>query len=334
MIIKRPPAIPSSEITPEPVYRARRQFMQQGLALVATAAGVGAAPNAVAKPTFVTDTDVPSPRWLKQKLVSAAADTTALADKLTPYQHVTSYNNFYEFGSHKEDPAKHSGSLKPHPWKVEVSGAADQTGVFNLEDILAKVQLQERVYRLRCVEAWSMVIPWVGFELGSLLKQFNPTSRAKYVAFTTLEDPQQMPAQRSAFSSVGWPYVEGLTMAEAMHPLTLLAVGLYGKALPNQNGAPLRLVVPWKYGFKSIKSIVKIEFTERQPPTSWNILAPNEYGFYANVNPAVDHPRWSQATERRLPSGLFSPNIIDTQLFNGYHEVASLYKGLDLRKHY
>lgn len=335
MLIKRAPRIPTSNITPESIYQARRQFMRQSLALGTAALAGGAAINAAAKPSFVADASVASPAWLNHKITGATADTSQIDDKLTPYKHVTTYNNFYEFGYNKDDPAKHSDSLKPHPWKLEVAGEADKTGVFNLEDILNKVQLQERVYRLRCVEAWSMVIPWVGFELGSLLKQFNPTSRAKYVAFTTLKDPEQMPAQSSAFATIDWPYVEGLRIDEAMHPLTLLAVGLYGKALPNQNGAPLRLVVPWKYGFKSIKSIVKIEFTEREPPTSWNRLAPREYGFYANVNPNVDHPRWSQATERRLPSGLFSPNIIDTQMFNGYgDEVAQLYSGMNLRKQF
>ena len=334
MLIKQPPRIASSEITPEPIYRARRQFMRQSVAMGTAAIAAGAVAGAQAKPSFVAKADVASPPWLRDKIAGAAADTSEISDKLTPYEHVTSYNNFYEFGYNKDDPAKHSDSLKPHPWQVEISGEAEKTGTFNLEDILSKVELQERVYRLRCVEAWSMVIPWIGFELGSLLKQFNPTSRAKYVAFTTLKDTKQMPAQGSAFGTIDWPYVEGLRMDEAMHPLTLLAVGLYGKALPNQNGAPLRLVVPWKYGFKSIKSIVKIEFTEKQPPTSWNISAPNEYGFYANVNPKVDHPRWSQATERRLPSGLFSPNIIDTQMFNGYDEVASLYRGMDLKKYF
>jgi sulfoxide reductase catalytic subunit YedY len=334
MLIKRAPRIPASEITPEPIYQARRQFMRQGLALGSAAVAAGGIATAEAKPSFVADADVNSPAWLSRSVAAARADTSGIDDKLTPYEHITSYNNFYEFGYHKDDPAQHSHTLEPHPWTVEIAGEAEKTGAFHLEDILSQVELQERVYRLRCVEAWSMVIPWVGFELGSLLKQFNPTSRAKYVAFTTLQDPEQMPAQSSAFATIDWPYVEGLRMDEAMHPLTLLAVGLYGKALPNQNGAPLRLVVPWKYGFKSIKSIVKIEFTEREPPTSWNRLAPREYGFYANVNPNVDHPRWSQATERRLPSGLFSPNIIDTQMFNGYDEVASLYKNLDLRKHF
>lgn len=332
MLIKRPDRIKQSEITPEPVYRDRRRFM--GLALGAGA--LAAAPVASAKPGFATDSPVRTgPDWLAKRIADADAYPSEVTDKLTPYEHVTSYNNFYEFGYDKSDPAKHSDSLEPHPWTVEIAGHAEKTGNVNLEDLLAKVTLQERVYRLRCVEAWSMVIPWVGFELGELLKQFQPTSRAKYVAFTTLLDKEQMPEQASRFSTIDWPYREGLRMDEAMHPLTILAVGLYGKVLPNQNGAPLRLVVPWKYGFKSIKSIVKIEFTEKEPATSWNLRAPNEYGFYANVNPQVDHPRWSQATERRLPSGLFSPNIIDTQMFNGYgDEVAHLYSGMDLKKYY
>ncbi|MBU2887536.1 protein-methionine-sulfoxide reductase catalytic subunit MsrP [Gilvimarinus agarilyticus] len=332
MFIKPSNRIRESEITPESVYRERRRFMQLTLGAGALAAASGAG----AKPGFVADAGAAvGPDWLKQKIADAEPYGEKVTDKLTPYEHVTSYNNFYEFGYDKSDPAKHSGTLQPHPWKVEIAGHAEKTGAFNLEDLLAKVTLRERVYRLRCVEAWSMVIPWVGFELGELLKQFKPTSRAKYVAFTTLLDSKQMPEQASRFSTIDWPYREGLRIDEAMNPLTLLAVGLYGKPLPNQNGAPLRLVVPWKYGFKSIKSIVKIEFTEKQPGTSWNVRAPNEYGFYANVNPEVDHPRWSQASERRLPSGLFSPNIIDTQMFNGYaDEVAHLYKGMDLRKHY
>lgn len=292
--------------------------------------------QAIAAPGQVAEADgPPGPKWLAERIQAATPDTQPLSDKLTPYEHVTSYNNFYEFGYDKADPAKYADSLKPHPWTLTVDGEAEITGSFNLEDLLSKVTLKERIYRLRCVEAWSMVIPWIGFELGELLKQFKPTSAAKYVAFETLRDPEQMPAQSSLFSTIEWPYREGLRMDEAINPLTILAVGLYGKILPNQNGAPLRLVVPWKYGFKSIKSIVKISFTRKQPPTSWNISAPGEYGFYANVNPKVSHPRWSQATERRLPSGLFRPNIIDTQLFNGYaEEVAHLYQSMDLSKHY
>ncbi len=337
MLIKSPDKIPASEITPEPVYRARRLFMS-GLASAA-ALGAGGLFNqaASAAPTHPAPGEDPGPEWLRQQLLEAAPNAQSLptADKLTPYDLVTQYNNFYEFGLNKDDPHKRSGKFMPHPWTVEIAGHAKKTGRFALEDILAGVALEERVYRLRCVEAWSMVIPWIGFPLASLIKRVEPGSQAKYVVFTTLHDPERMPGQKSRLSSIDWPYVEGLRMDEAMHPLTLIAVGLYGRTLPNQNGAPLRLVVPWKYGFKSIKSIVKIAFTDKQPVTTWSRSAPREYGFYANVNPAVDHPRWSQASERRLPSGLFSPNIIPTQLFNGYaDEVASLYQGMDLTRYY
>jgi len=336
MLIKRPAKIPASEITPEPVYHARRLFMQGMFSAGVLGASSMLVPDALAEPGYVAaEAENNGPDWLKQQLAKAQADTSTLNDKLTPYEHVTQYNNFYEFGLQKEDAARRSGKFQPHPWQVEITGQAAKTGRFDLEDLLKGIALEERVYRLRCVEAWSMVIPWIGFPLSTLLKRFEPTSKAKYVAFTTLKDPAQMPGQKSRFSSIDWPYVEGLRIDEAMHPLTILAVGLYGRTLPNQNGAPLRLVVPWKYGFKSIKSIVKIEFTEKEPPTTWNISAPKEYGFYANVNPAVDHPRWSQATERRLPGGLFSPNIMDTQMFNGYaDEVASLYAGMDLKRYY
>lgn len=336
MLIKKPSDIPASEITPEAVYHARREFMRGTLSVGLLGAASFVAPNLLAAPQHVaTDAENQGPDWLKRQVAQARADGQDLSEKLTPYEHVTRYNNFYEFGYNKSDPSEKSKAFKPHPWSVEIAGEANKTGRFHLEDILKGMELEERVYRLRCVEAWSMVIPWIGFPLASLLKRFEPTGNAKYVAFTTIKKPEQMPGQKSAFSSIDWPYVEGLRMDEAMHPLTILAVGLYGKALPNQNGAPLRLVVPWKYGFKSIKSIVKIEFTEKEPPTTWNLSAPQEYGFYANVNPKVDHPRWSQATERRLPSGLFSPNIIDTQLFNGYaDQVAHLYQGMDLKKYY
>lgn len=256
----------------------------------------------------------------------------SLSDQPTPYDDVTGYNNYYEFGTGKSDPARNAQRLATEPWSVTVEGEAEHTGKYALEDILDSHPLQERVYRFRCVEAWSMIVPWVGFPLGDLLKRFAPTSRAKYVQFFTLYDPKQMPGQR--YPVLEWPYREGLTIAEAMHPLALLTVGVYGKVLPNQNGAPLRLIVPWKYGFKSIKSIVRIRFTERQPQTSWNMAAPNEYGFYSNVNPNVDHPRWSQATERRLGGGLFSPRV-PTLLFNGYGEqVADLYQGLDLVRNF
>ena len=248
------------------------------------------------------------------------------------FEEITAYNNFYEFGTDKGDPARLGGKFRPKPWSVTIAGEAEVKGTFTLEDILKPHPLEERIYRLRCVEAWSMVIPWVGFPLGELLKRFRPTSRAKYVAFKTVMRPAEMPGQR--FPVLDWPYVEGLRLDEAMHPLTILAVGLYGEVLPNQNGAPLRLVVPWKYGFKSIKSIVEIRFTERQPPTSWNLSAPHEYGFYANVNPAVDHPRWSQAKERKIGAGLFNPRV-PTLPFNGYAEqVAGLYRGMDLRKNF
>jgi sulfoxide reductase catalytic subunit YedY len=248
------------------------------------------------------------------------------------WEDITTYNNFYEFGLDKRDPYENAQAFRSHPWSVEVAGEAEVTGRFTLEDILKPHALEERVYRFRCVEAWSRIVPWLGFPLGDLLRRFKPTSRAKFVELTTLLDPRQMPGQRSGV--LDWPYVEGLRIDEAMHPLTLLAVGLHGRWLPNQNGAPLRLVVPWKYGFKSVKSIVRIRFTERQPRTSWNISAPQEYGFFANVNPAVDHPRWSQAKERRIGAGFLAPRI-DTLPFNGYAaEVASLYRGMDLRRFY
>lgn len=334
MLIKWPSNIRPSEITPEAVYRERRQFMQ-GLLCTTALSITGSAAGVFASPRHVAPEDAPTgPAWLQQQMTMAEPELQN-AEELTPYKDITSYNNFYEFGMKKDDPAKNSQTFNPHPWKVTISGEANKTGEFQLEDLLRGLALEERIYRLRCVEAWSMVIPWIGFPLANLLKRFEPSSKAKYVAFTTLLDPEQMPGQKSRLSAIDWPYVEGLRIDEAMHPLTMLAVGLYGKILPNQNGAPLRLVVPWKYGFKSIKSIVKIEFSEQQPVTTWNKSAPKEYGFFANVNPSVDHPRWSQATERRLPSGLFSPNIIKTQMFNGYaDEVASLYQGMDLSRYY
>jgi sulfoxide reductase catalytic subunit YedY len=301
-----------SEITPEPIYLSRRSIVA-GLA----AAGLGLS----LPPARATDL----PPFRRNAGLSTGEPPNSLED-------ITSYNNFYEFGTSKEDPARNAAGFRPRPWSVTVSGEAEQTGTFTLEDILKPHALEERVYRLRCVEAWSMVIPWVGFPLGDLLRRFRPTSRAKYVAFKTVQRPKEMPGQR--FPVLDWPYVEGLRMDEAMHPLTILAVGLYGRVLPNQNGAPLRLVVPWKYGFKSIKSIVEIRFAESQPPTSWNRSAPHEYGFYANVNPAVDHPRWSQAKERRIGSGVFAPRQ-PTLPFNGYAEqVAGLYRGMDLRKNF
>lgn len=309
-----------NDVTPESVYLRRRDFMRGSLA---GAAALSLSPWAMAAQDAES-----SGAKLDYTLSDLSTD-----EKLTPYEDVTRYNNFYEFGTDKEDPAENAGSLKTAPWSIAVEGECDKPGTYALEDILKPHALEERIYRLRCVEAWSMVVPWVGFPLADLLKRFQPNSRARYVKFETLVAPEQMPGQRSRFSTITWPYEEGLRMDEAMNPLTLMAVGLYGKTLPNQNGAPIRLVVPWKYGFKSIKSIVKIRFQEEQPRTSWVDIAPNEYGFYANVNPNVDHPRWSQAEERRLPSGLFAPNRIDTQLFNGYGDyVSGLYVDMDLKK--
>jgi sulfoxide reductase catalytic subunit YedY len=251
----------------------------------------------------------------------------ASGEAKTSFENVTTYNNFYEFGTDKSDPAEYAHTLKPRPWTVTIEGAVKQRTVIDIEQLLKWFPLEERVYRMRCVEAWSMVIPWVGFPLGDLLRRVGLTSRAKYVAFTSLLDPEQMPGQRSDL--LPWPYVEGLRIDEAMHPLAILAVGLYGRLLPNPDGAPLRLVVPWKYGFKGIKSIVKIRLTEKQPPATWNLVGPEEYGFYGNVNPAVDHPRWSQATERRIGDYHRRPTLP----FNGYaEEVAGLYAGMDLRR--
>ncbi|TCO69654.1 protein-methionine-sulfoxide reductase catalytic subunit MsrP [Rhodovulum euryhalinum] len=265
-------------------------------------------------------------------LSGIAGRARANEDGLAPntWDEITRYNNFYEFGTGKEDPWHNAGRMTTDPWAVEIGGLVDRPGTYDLADILSGVSLEERLYRLRCVEAWSMVVPWVGFELADLLNRVGVQPSAKYVAFQTLHRPEEMPGQRSPI--LDWPYVEGLRLDEAMHPLTILATGLYGKDLPNQNGAPIRLVVPWKYGFKSIKSVVRITLTADQPLTSWNAYAPNEYGFYSNVNPDVDHPRWSQATERRIGGGLFSPRV-PTQMFNGYaEEVAGLYAGMDLKK--
>lgn len=335
MLIKTHTDIPASEITPEAVYRSRRAFMRGAVGVAALGLGAMAAPQLLAAPQHRVEGEARGPDWLRDQIAAAQADTQSSGETLTPFKHVTHYNNFYEFGQDKTDPAAHAGKMVTDPWSVEIAGEVAKPGVYQLEDILKGMELEERVYRLRCVEAWSMVIPWIGFPLASLLQRFEPNSKAKYVSFETLERPEEMPGQRSRFSTIDWPYREGLRLDEAMHPLTLMAVGLYGNVLPNQNGAPLRLVVPWKYGFKSIKSIVKIELTEREPKTTWNRMQPREYGFYANVNPEVDHPRWSQASERRLPSGLLRPNTIDTQMFNGYAEqVADLYKGMDLTRYY
>ena len=308
MLIRRPDDIATSEITDERVYESRRRFLAQAGLAAATMAGA---------------TLLPARVW------AAGLRVGRQADDLTPLKDVISYNNFYEFGTGKEDPAKHASSLKTRPWTVAVDGEVARPRSFDIDELWRMFPPEERVYRLRCVEAWSMVIPWLGFSLRDLLKTVEPNSHAKFVEFTTLYDPAQMPGQRRDI--LPWPYVEGLRLDEAMHPLTILALGLYGKALPNQNGAPVRLVVPWKYGFKSIKSIVRIRLVRERPRTTWNAVAPREYGFYANVNPTVDHPRWSQARERRI--GEFRKR--DTLMFNGYgDQVASLYRDMDLRRNF
>ena len=320
MLIRKPDPISPSEITSKDNYLNRRQFIRAG-----AIAGAGlSAPAALA--AVIPDKPL-------AKLADIRKPSPFSTDEaLTSYDDVTTYNNFYEFGTGKDDPHRNARDFEPRPWSIAVDGHAENTGTFHLEDFVKPHMLEERIYRMRCVEAWSMVIPWVGIPLADVLKALKPTSKAKFVAFETLHDPKRMPGQRRRV--LDWPYREGLTMAEAMHPLTILAVGLYGEVLPNQNGAPLRLVVPWKYGFKGIKSIVRIRFVSRMPRTSWNMSAPHEYGFYANVNPEVDHPRWSQARERRIGSGLFAAKQ-PTLMFNGYaEEVASLYDGLDLRRNY
>ncbi len=321
MLIKRPPDIRPSEITPEQRYLDRRQFMRSaGAAGTGLLLGAGTAAGAA---------DIPAKY---RRLGDVRPSPLSTAETPNSFEDITRYNNFYEFGTGKDDPAKNSAAFRPKPWQVTVDGEVEQAGTFDYDDIVGPHPLEERIYRLRCVEAWSMVVPWVGFSLGDLIKRLKPTSRAKYVAFETIVRKEEMPGQRSRV--LRWPYVEGLTMAEAMHPLTILAVGVYGVELPNQNGAPLRLVVPWKYGFKSIKSIVRISFSESQPRTTWNASAPGEYGFYANVNPAVDHPRWSQKRERVIGAGLFAGKK-PTLLFNGYaDQVAQLYSGLDLTRNF
>lgn len=315
------PTIASSDITPESVFLNRRDLIKASSTGAAAALGLSATPLGRASET--TD-------------LSFTADTDDdLRAELTPFNDVTQYNNFYEFGTDKSDPAQHAHAMTTDPWTVKVGGLVNRPGELHLEDIMRGFDLEERVYRFRCVEAWSMVVPWVGFPLAELLRRFDPKAGGRYVEFKTLYRRAEMRGTRSFTSVIDWPYREGLRIDEAMHPLTLMTVGLYGKTLPNQNGAPLRLIVPWKYGFKSIKSIVEINITDKQPETSWQELQPSEYGFYANVNPEVDHPRWSQRFERRLPSSIFNPNRVPTLPFNGYEEqVASLYAGMDLRKFY
>jgi sulfoxide reductase catalytic subunit YedY len=323
MLIRKPPDIKSSEITPERHYFNRRELLRSA-GFIGTGALLSRAADAAG--------EIPANH---RRLVGVQRWPASLKDTPNTFEEITTYNNFYEFGADKADPAEASGRFKPKPWKVRIDGETEAPGSYDYDTIVKPHTLEERIYRLRCVEAWSMVIPWVGIPLASVLKRYKPTSKARYVAFETVVRPEEMPGQRSRV--LDWPYVEGLTIAEAMHPLTLLVVGVYGVELPAQNGAPLRLMVPWKYGFKSIKSIVRISFTEKRPPTTWSLSAPNEYGFYANVNPDVDHPRWSQATERRVSSGLGSLFAArqDTLMFNGYaDQVASLYAGLDLVKNF
>jgi sulfoxide reductase catalytic subunit YedY len=316
MLIRRANDIPPSEITPERVYRNRRIFMQAALSLGAVAGlGYGLTPARGAR----AGTQLPNVR-------KSALST---GERLTPLEDVTHYNNYYEFGTDKTDPVENAHTLRVRPWTVSVEGEVKKAKAFDIEEVLKLAPLEERIYRMRCVEGWSMVIPWVGYPLSELIKRVEPTGNAKYLEFVTLADPAQMPGVRMPV--LDWPYLEGLRMDEAMHPLAILCVGLYGEALPNQNGAPVRVVVPWKYGFKSGKSIVKIRFVEKQPQTSWGLANPREYGFYSNVNPEVDHPRWSQARERRI--GEFGKR--PTLMFNGYGEqVASLYAGMDLKKYY
>jgi len=310
-----------SDVTPEKLYLSRRELMSGALALTGVGALTSRAEAATPAPALASLAATPNPAYRAQ-------------DPPTKFESATTYNNFYEFGVDKDDPSRLGGTLRPRPWHVQVDGLVAKPRTFDIEEILRLAPLEERVYALRCVEAWSMVIPWIGYPLAALLKRVEPRPSAKYVEFTTLKDPEQFPAQKPTFLGFGtldWPYTEGLRLDEAMHPLTLLTLGMYGRVLPNQNGAPVRVVIPWKYGFKSAKSIVRIRLTDTEPRTAWNKQAPNEYGFYSNVNPNVDHPRWSQATERRI--GEFRRR--KTLMFNGYaDQVASLYAGMDLKKYY
>ncbi len=308
-----------SEITPESVFQNRRLFLGQ-------AAAAGVVPALAA---FPGQGRAATPEGADTLDAARSPVYTADEKQLTSYEDASRYNNFYEFGTDKSDPSRNSGAFEPRPWSVEVKGEVKGAGIYNIEDLIKRYPLEERVYRLRCVEAWSMVIPWVGFPLGSWIRDLEPSGSAKYVEFVTVFNPEQMPGQRRPI--LDWPYVEALRLDEAMNPLTLLTFGMYGRLLPKQNGAPVRVVIPWKYGFKSIKSIVRIRFTEQQPATTWNVNAPREYGFYANVNPEVDHPRWSQAKERKIGRFFKHPTL----MFNGYgEEVADLYQGMDLNIHY
>ncbi len=314
----------ASEITPQAAYLSRRQWLAAaGAGALGSAAGLAASPA-------LAQTARPG-KLAALPGTKSAVPGALLMDKLTPYGDVSSYNNYYEFGTDKADPARNAGSLQARPWTVAVEGEVKKPGNYDLDSLLKLAPMEERIYRLRCVEGWSMVVPWVGYSLADLIKRVEPTGNAKFVQFVTLADKAQMPGLSS--SVLDWPYLEGLRIDEAMHPLTMLAFGLYGEVLPNQNGAPVRLVVPWKYGFKSGKSIVKIRFVEKQPKTSWEAAAASEYGFYSNVNPKVDHPRWSQATERRIGEDTLFAKKRATLMFNGYEpQVGQLYAGMDLKK--
>ena len=319
MVIKQPLDVRSSEISSKATYLNRRTFIQTAVGVLAGAA--------VAREAVV-DAQQPAPHG--RKLDGIRKSTLSTTEKPNTWQQITTYNNFYEFGVDKKDAATYSKSLNTSPWSIAMEGEIARPAVWHLEDVLKGRTLEERIYRHRCVEGWSMVIPWVGFPLRDLIAQLQPTSKARFVEFTTLNDPHQMPGIRASY--LHWPYTEGLRLDEAMHPLTILSVGLYGEVLPSQNGAPIRVVVPWKYGFKSIKSIVRIRLVEQQPVGAWQREAPQEYGFYANVNPTVDHPRWSQAKEVRLP-GFFRNRA--TEMFNGYgDQVAGLYSGMDLKRNF
>jgi len=319
VLIRKPADIRPSEITSKDNWLNRRDFIRVG----AIAGGSLLVPPALAAVV---------PDAARAKLADVRPSDFSTKETPNSYEDITTYNNYYEFGTGKADPAVYARDFRARPWTITVDGHAEKTGTFHFEDFIRPFDLEERIYRMRCVEAWSMVIPWVGISLAEVVKHFRPTSRAKYVAFETLADPARMPGVRRRV--LDWPYREGLTIAEATNPLPILALGLYGEVLPNQNGAPVRLVVPWKYGFKGIKSIVRLSFTETRPETSWNLSQPREYGFYANVNPEVDHPRWSQARERRIGSGIFA-NKQPTLMFNGYGEqVAHLYKGINLRRNF
>ncbi|MDO9394594.1 MAG: protein-methionine-sulfoxide reductase catalytic subunit MsrP [Methylotenera sp.] len=348
MIIQTKTDIIPSEITPKSVFDNRREFIQKaGLGLIAGTASILSNPLKAATLNSGTTSEgagkllgrANAPAIIKatefarhQKIMGYTTTTYGMGEKLTAYEDVTTYNNYYEFGTDKSEPVNNSKLFKPHPWTVSIEGEVKKNKSISIEDIYKLAPLEERIYRMRCVEGWSMVIPWIGFPLAQLVKWAEPNANAKYIEFISLADKQQMPGQN--LQVLDWPYIEGLRMDEAMHPLTIMAVGLYGEQLPNQNGAPMRLVVPWKYGFKGAKAIVKIRFVEKMPMTSWMKAGPREYGFYANVNPQVEHPRWTQSSEKRIGAGLFAGRI-KTQMFNGYNEqVGQLYAGLDLRKNF